>query len=111
LPDEAEEIAMHDLVIRGATVVDGLGHEPLKADVAVAGGRIAEIGVVDKDAAEVVDAGGLTLMPGSSTCTRITTHRSPGTRPCRPRRRSASRQRSWVIAASASCRRRRRCAI
>jgi N-acyl-D-aspartate/D-glutamate deacylase len=39
----AEESAMHDLVIRGATVVDGLGHDPFRADVAVKDGRIAKI--------------------------------------------------------------------
>src|SRR5882757_1490024 len=55
---------MYDLVIRGATVVDGLGHDPRRADVAVKDGRIAAIGAVGKDAAEIVDAGGLTLMPG-----------------------------------------------
>src|SRR6202022_4385463 len=55
---------MHDLVIRGATVVDGLGHDPVRADVAVRDGRIAAIGEVGKDASEIVDAGGLALMPG-----------------------------------------------
>ena len=55
---------MYDLVIRGATIVDGLGHEPRRADVAVENGRIAAIGEVGRDAGEVVDAGGLTLMPG-----------------------------------------------
>src|SRR5271166_3271270 len=55
---------MYDLVIRGATVVDGLGHEPRRADVAVEKGRIAYIGEVGRDATRVVDAGGLTLMPG-----------------------------------------------
>jgi len=55
---------MHDLVIRGATVTDGLGHDPVRADVAVKDGRIAAIGEVGKDASEIVDAGGLTLMPG-----------------------------------------------
>jgi N-acyl-D-aspartate/D-glutamate deacylase len=55
---------MYDLVIRGATVVDGLGHDPVCADVAVQDGRIAAVGGVGSDAAEVVDAGGLTLMPG-----------------------------------------------
>ena len=55
---------MHDLVIRGATVIDGLGHDPLRADVAIAGGRIAAIGDVGKDAVQVIDGGGLTLMPG-----------------------------------------------
>ncbi len=29
---------MYDLVIRGATVIDGLGHDPRRADVAIAGG-------------------------------------------------------------------------
>jgi N-acyl-D-aspartate/D-glutamate deacylase len=28
---------MHDLVIRGAIVVDGLGRDPIRADVAVKG--------------------------------------------------------------------------
>jgi N-acyl-D-aspartate/D-glutamate deacylase len=55
---------MYDLVIHGATIVDGLGHDPLRADVAVQGGRIAAIGTVGKEAGEIVDAGGLTLMPG-----------------------------------------------
>ena len=59
---------MHDLVIRGATVVDGLGHDPVRADVGVKDGHIAAIGSLGgnlgKDAVEVVDAGGLTLMPG-----------------------------------------------
>src|SRR5215472_14312574 len=55
---------MHDVVIRGATVVNGLGHDPIRADVAVKGGRIAAIGEVGKDASEIVDAGGLALMPG-----------------------------------------------
>jgi N-acyl-D-amino-acid deacylase len=55
---------MYDLVIRGATVVDGLGHDPRRADVAVRDGRVTEIGEIGVGAAEIVDAGGLTLMPG-----------------------------------------------
>ena len=57
-------MATNDLVIRGATVIDGLGHDPIRADVAVKDGRIAAIGEIGNDAAEVVDAGGLALMPG-----------------------------------------------
>jgi N-acyl-D-amino-acid deacylase len=57
-------MAMHDLVIRGVTVVDGLGHDPIRADVVVRDGRIAAIGDVSQNAAEIVDAGGLALMPG-----------------------------------------------
>ena len=48
---------MYDLVIRGATVVDGLGHDPRRADVAVKDGRVAEIGEIGVGAAEMVDAG------------------------------------------------------
>src|ERR1700751_1695839 len=59
-----QEKPMHDLVIRGATVVNGLGHDPIRADVAVRDGRIAAIGEAGKDASEIVDAGGLALMPG-----------------------------------------------
>jgi N-acyl-D-amino-acid deacylase len=57
-------MAMYDLVVRGATVVDGLGHDPVRADVAVRDGRITAIGELGTDATEIVDAGGLTLMPG-----------------------------------------------
>ena len=55
---------MVDLVIRGATVVDGLGHEPKRADVAVEDGKIVAIGEVKDPGAETIDAGGLTLTPG-----------------------------------------------
>jgi N-acyl-D-amino-acid deacylase len=55
---------MYDLVIRGATVVDGLGHDPCRADVAIRDGHIAAIGESGADADKIVDAGGLTLMPG-----------------------------------------------
>jgi N-acyl-D-aspartate/D-glutamate deacylase len=58
------ESAMYDLVIRGTTIVDGLWHDPLRADVAVENGRIAEIGAIRADATEIVDAGGFALMPG-----------------------------------------------
>src|SRR6476661_2073170 len=55
---------MTDLIIRGATVVDGLGNDPIRADVAVKDGRIAAIGDVKDFAAKTIDAGGLTLSPG-----------------------------------------------
>ena len=56
---------MFDLLIRGATVVDGLGNPPRRADVAVKDGRIAAIGEIrHAEARETVDAGGLTLAPG-----------------------------------------------
>jgi N-acyl-D-amino-acid deacylase len=55
---------MTDLIIRGATVVDGLGNDPIRADVAVKDGRIADIGNIKDSAAKTIDAGGLTLTPG-----------------------------------------------
>ncbi len=55
---------MHDLVIRGGTVVDGLGREPFTGDVAVTDGRITEVGRVDGPARETVDADGLLVTPG-----------------------------------------------
>lgn len=59
---------MADLVITGATLVDGTGAPPRTAHVAIEGDRIAE--VVDDgagrvpDGGEVVDATGLLLTPG-----------------------------------------------
>ena len=48
---------MHDLVIRGGTVVDGTAAAPaFRADVAVDDGRITEIGDVRDEAREVIDA-------------------------------------------------------
>lgn len=35
---------MNRLVIRGATVVDGLGEEPARADVKIRDGRISAVG-------------------------------------------------------------------
>ncbi|MBL8378175.1 MAG: amidohydrolase family protein [Burkholderiales bacterium] len=55
---------MHDLVIRAATVYDGLGNPPINADVAVAAGRIAALGRDLGPARESVDADGLAVMPG-----------------------------------------------
>ncbi len=55
---------MHDLVIRGAQVYDGLGNPPVRADVAVADGRITAIGAHPGSARQTTDANGLALMPG-----------------------------------------------
>ena len=52
-----------DLVIRGATVYDGLGSPGRVADVTVKDGKITAIGKAGA-ARESVDAGGLALMPG-----------------------------------------------
>jgi N-acyl-D-aspartate/D-glutamate deacylase len=55
---------MHDLVIRGGTVVDGTGAPARTADVAVTDGRIAEVGDVDGRGRREIDADGLLVTPG-----------------------------------------------
>ena len=55
---------MHDLVIRNANVVDGLGNDPVAADVAVSNGRFTAIGQIVGEATRTLDAAGLTLAPG-----------------------------------------------
>ena len=55
---------MHDLIIRGATLVDGTGSEPRLADVAVHSGRVSAIGQVSGSAEKIIDAEGLVLAPG-----------------------------------------------
>lgn len=55
---------MHDLLIRGAQVFDGLGNPPILADVAIDQGKISSIGHITSPARETIDATGLSLMPG-----------------------------------------------
>ena len=55
---------MHDLVIRNALLLDGLGSPPAHGDIAISGASIAAVGSVDGGAKETLDAGGLALMPG-----------------------------------------------
>ena len=55
---------MHDLVIRGGTVVDGTGAPAHQADVAIDGGVITAVGVVDAKGRREIDATGLLVTPG-----------------------------------------------
>ncbi|MHB1924735.1 MAG: amidohydrolase family protein, partial [Acidimicrobiales bacterium] len=57
-------MAEHELVIRGATVVDGRGGAPYTADVSVAAGRITGVGRVEGSAARTVEADGAVVTPG-----------------------------------------------
>ena len=55
----------YDLIIRGGTVIDGSGSEPIKADIAVNAGRIARIGNLgDASASKTLDATGKMVTPG-----------------------------------------------
>jgi N-acyl-D-aspartate/D-glutamate deacylase len=55
---------MHDLVIRGGTLVDGTGTPAREADVAVEGGRIAAVGTGVGTGREEIDARGKHVLPG-----------------------------------------------
>ena len=55
---------MHDMVIRGGTVVDGTGRPPFAADVAIDGGRISAVGTVTSPGCEEIDATGKLVTPG-----------------------------------------------
>src|SRR5574337_1231697 len=58
-------MATYDLVIRGADLIDGTGAPARRADLAVAGDRIAEIGRIAPSLGyRVIEAAGLTLAPG-----------------------------------------------
>jgi len=55
---------VYDLLIKSALLLDGLGGAPKTGALAVADGRIVDIGDVDGAARETIDADGLALMPG-----------------------------------------------
>lgn len=54
----------HDLVIRGGTVVDGSGGDPVEGDVAIKDGRITAIGAVPGRGREEIDARRRIVTPG-----------------------------------------------
>jgi N-acyl-D-aspartate/D-glutamate deacylase len=55
---------MHDLVITNGTVVDGTGGAPRRADVAIDGDRVVDVGSVDTSARRTIDAEGGYVTPG-----------------------------------------------
>jgi N-acyl-D-aspartate/D-glutamate deacylase len=55
---------MHDLIIRGGTVVDGTGAPSIIGDIAVTDGIVTEVGDVGGPAHREVDASGLAVLPG-----------------------------------------------
>ncbi len=55
---------MHDIVIRGGTIIDGTGKAAFTGDVAIAGERIAEVGGRQGPGRREIDATGLLVTPG-----------------------------------------------
>src|ERR1700719_3076822 len=54
----------YDIIIKDGTIVDGTGAPRFTADLAIANGKVAEIGRVTDSAAETIDARGLVVAPG-----------------------------------------------
>ncbi len=54
----------YDLLIKNGTVVDGTGAPRYQADIAVANGKIAEIGKITDGAKKTIDASDLIVSPG-----------------------------------------------
>jgi N-acyl-D-amino-acid deacylase len=55
---------MHDIVIRGGTIIDGTGKAAFTGDVAITDGRIAAVGGKQGAAKREIDADGLLVTPG-----------------------------------------------
>lgn len=55
----------YDVIIRGGTVYDGLGEDPIVADVAITGDRVAAIGdLAEFHGTREIDARGMAVAPG-----------------------------------------------
>src|SRR5476651_1695909 len=55
---------MHDIVIRGGTIVDGTGAKSYTGDVAIDGDRIAQVGGKAGPGKREIDANGQLVTPG-----------------------------------------------
>ena len=55
---------MHDLIIRGGTIVDGTGAAPFQGDIAIDGDRISAVGQVTGQGRREIDATGKVVTPG-----------------------------------------------
>jgi N-acyl-D-amino-acid deacylase len=55
---------MHDIVIRGGTIIDGTGKATFTGDVAITGDRIAAVGGKQGPGRREIDAEGLLVTPG-----------------------------------------------
>lgn len=60
----AVQAADYDIIIRGGRVLDGAGNPFVLADVAIKGGKIVKVGVVNGSADQEIDATGKYVSPG-----------------------------------------------
>jgi N-acyl-D-amino-acid deacylase len=58
------KIMEYDLLIKNGTIVDGTGSDAYSGDISIKDGVITEIGEVSGEAAEIIDAEGMTVSPG-----------------------------------------------
>lgn len=54
----------YDIVIQGASIVDGSGRPPYKSSIAIKGDKVEALGDISRDAKELIEASGLTAVPG-----------------------------------------------
>ena len=59
-----EVFVMHDLIIKGGTVIDGSGDAPRTADIAIQGDHIVEVGKISGSARATINANGALVTPG-----------------------------------------------
>ncbi len=55
---------MLDVIIKNAYIIDGTGGPKFEADIGIKGEKIVEIGKLEPQAAEIIDAKGLVVSPG-----------------------------------------------
>ena len=53
-----------DLLVRDATIVDGSGKPPFRGSIAIKDAKVVAVGAVKGDSKEIIDASGLTAVPG-----------------------------------------------
>src|SRR5882762_8560365 len=63
-PQSGEDYMTFDAVIRNGTIVDGSGSVPYRADVAIRGDRIVEIGQITDRGKTEIDAEDQVIAPG-----------------------------------------------
>ena len=55
---------MFDLLIKGGTLIDGIGSDGVVGDIAIQNGKIAAMGRINAEAVRVISANGMVVTPG-----------------------------------------------